>query len=42
MSFARNVGERFRLRVGRKAGSADDDLAHVRSEIAAWNALLNR
>ena len=42
MSFARNVGEKFGLSARKKAESADNNLAHVTSEITAWNSLVNR
>ena len=41
MLFARNVGEKYGLRVRKKAESPDNDLVHVKSEIAAWKALVN-
>jgi hypothetical protein len=42
MLFARNVGEKYELRVRKEAESPDNDLAHVKAEIATWKAIANR
>jgi len=42
MIFARSVGENYGWRARKKAESQDSELAHVKSEIAAWKALANR
>ena len=42
MVFTRMVGEKYRLRLRKKAESFDNEFAHVGAKITAWKASVNR